>query len=207
VSATEQQRYHFWKHRALAFDVVALAASAGGLKALSCVLAGLPADFPAAVLVVQHLHPHQPSLLADMLRRRTALRVEQAKEGEVVRPATAFTPVPDRHLLVNPGGSLSLSQGPRVQFARPSADVLFESVASAYGERAVAVVLTGRGRDGAQGVQAVRGRGGFVIAQDEATSEHFDMPSAAIATGNVDLILPLHAIGRVLRALQGAPGA
>ena len=184
-----------------AFDIIALAASAGGLTALSRVLAALPADFPAVIVVVQHLDPRHRSLMADILSRRTPLRVKQAEEGEQVAPATVYIAPPNRHLLINPDGTLSLSQSELVHFLRPSADLLFESVAASYRERAIAVVLTGTGSDGAMGVQAIKKMGGTVIAQDEASAEFFGMPSAAIHSGSVDFVLPLDEIPTALVTL------
>ena len=183
-----------------ACDVVALAASAGGLTALSRVLADLPAHFPAALLVVQHLDPHHRSLMADILGRRTALRVQQAEEGDRLLPGMVYIAPPDRHLLVNPDGTLSLSQSELVHFVRPSADLLFESVAATAKQRAIAVVLTGTGTDGNMGVRAIKKMGGTVIVQNEQTSEFFGMPSAAIQTGCVDCILPLDEIPKALLA-------
>jgi two-component system chemotaxis response regulator CheB len=183
------------------FDVVALAASAGGLRALSHVLSALPAGFPAAVVVVQHLDPRHRSLMADILSRRTALVVKQAEEGDAVRPGTVYIAPPDRHLLVNPDGTLSLSQSELVHFVRPSADLLFESVAASYKDRVIAVVLTGSGSDGAMGLKAIKKMGGTVVVQDEATSEFFGMPGAAIQTGTVDFILPLNEIPSALVTL------
>ena len=184
-----------------AFDVVALAASAGGLTALSQVLSALPADFPAAIVVVQHLDPRHRSLMADILDRRTPLQAKQAEEGDRLSPATVYIAPPNRHLLVNPDGTLSLSQSELVHFVRPSADLLFESVAASYKDGAIAVVLTGTGSDGAMGVQAIKKMGGTVIAQDERTAEFFGMPGAAIQTGSADFILPLDEIPSALVTL------
>jgi two-component system chemotaxis response regulator CheB len=184
-----------------AFDVVALAASAGGLAALSHILAALPADFPATVVVVQHLDPRHRSLMAQILSRRTRLRVKEAEEGDRLHPATVYIAPPNRHLLVNPDGTLSLSQSELVHFVRPSADLLFESVAASYKERAIAVVLTGTGSDGAMGIRAIKKMRGTVIAQDERTSEFFGMPGAAIQSGNVDFVLPLDEIAAALVTL------
>jgi two-component system chemotaxis response regulator CheB len=184
-----------------AFDVVAVAASAGGLGAIGRILAGLPSAFPAPFVVVQHLDPHHRSFMAEILGRRTALRVKQAQDGDYLAPATVYVAPPDRHLLLNPDGSLSLSQSELVHFVRPSADLLFESVAASYKTRAIAVVLTGTGHDGTMGVQAIKKMGGVVIAQDEGTSEFFGMPGAAIQTGNVDFILPLDEIPSSLARL------
>jgi two-component system chemotaxis response regulator CheB len=184
-----------------AFEVVAMAASAGGLSALGQVLAALPADFPAAIVVVQHLDPRHRSLMADILSRRTSLDVREARENDGLRPATVFIAPPNRHLLVNTDGTLSLSQSELVHFVRPSADLLFESVAASYKDRAIAVVLTGTGSDGNMGVRAIKKMGGTVIAQDEKTSEFFGMPGAAIQTGHVDFILPLAEIPPALVSL------
>ncbi|MGE0683337.1 MAG: chemotaxis protein CheB, partial [Candidatus Binatia bacterium] len=148
----------------VAFDVVALAASAGGLTALSTVLSALPTAFPAALLVVQHLDPRHRSLMAEILSRRTSLPVKQAEEGDHVSPGKVYVAPPNRHLLVNPNGTISLSQSELVHFVRPSADLLFESVAASYKHRAIAVVLTGTGSDGSMGVVAIKKMNGTVIA-------------------------------------------
>lgn len=174
-----------------AFDVVALAASAGGLRALGRVLEGLPGDFPAAVVVVQHLDPRHRSLVAEILNRRCRLPVREAVDGELLSPGRVDVAPPDHHLLVNPDGRVSLTRTELVHFLRPSADLLFESLAASYKGRAIAVVLTGTGQDGAMGVRAIKKMGGIVLAQDEGTSEFFGMPEAAIQTECVDFILPL----------------
>jgi two-component system chemotaxis response regulator CheB len=184
-----------------AFDIVALAASAGGLRAISEILAFLPADFLAAIVVVQHLDPRHRSLMADILSRRTALKVKEAQEGARLSPGTAYVAPPNRHLLVNPDGTLSLSQSELVHFVRPSADLLFESVAASYKERAIGVVLSGTGSDGSMGVKAIKKMGGTVIVQDQNTSEFFGMPSAAMQTGCVDFVLSLDEISSALVTL------
>jgi two-component system chemotaxis response regulator CheB len=184
-----------------AFDIIALAASAGGLKALSQVLTALPSDFPASIVVVQHLDPRHRSLMADILSRRTALQVKQAEEGNRLTAGTAYIAPPNRHLLVNPDSTLSLSQSELVHFVRPSADLLFESVAASYKDRAIAVVLSGTGSDGSMGVRAIKKMGGTVIVQDEKTAEFFGMPGAAVQTGCVDFILPLDEIPSALVTL------
>ncbi|MCW9683169.1 chemotaxis protein CheB [Dolichospermum planctonicum UHCC 0167] len=183
------------------FDIVAVAASAGGLTALIEVLTDLPADFKAAIVVVQHLDPRHPSLMAEILSRRTVLKVIQAKEGDKLTPGTVYIAPPNNHLLVNGDGKVSLSQSEMVHFLRPSADLLFESVAASYQERAIAVVLTGTGTDGSMGVEAIKKMGGTVIVEDAKTAEFSGMPAAAIKTGNVDFILPLAEISLALRTL------
>ena len=183
------------------YEIVALAASAGGVYALTAVLGRLPADFPAIIMAVQHLDPRHRSLMPEIVGRRSNLPVAQADEGVVAEPGHVYLAPPDRHLLVNRDGTISLTQTELVNFVRPSADLLFESVAAAYGERAIAVVLTGAGKDGSMGVTAIKKRGGTVIVQDEATSEFFGMPSAAIRTGTVDFVLSMEEIPSALITL------
>ncbi|WP_447977235.1 chemotaxis protein CheB [Candidatus Nitrospira bockiana] len=182
----------------LRYGIIAMASSAGGVKALVLILQALPGDLGLPVVLVQHLDPHHPSLMAGILSRRTPLSVKEAQEGEQLESNRVYVAPPDHHLLVNPDHTLSLSHAELVNFVRPSADLLFESVAASYKERAIAVVLTGSGSDGVGGVGAIKKIGGVVIAQDPKDSEFLGMPAAAIATGTVDLILPLQEIPRTL---------
>jgi len=188
-------------HATSAFDVVAIAASAGGLNAINIVLSSLPSAFPATIVVVQHLDPRHRSLMAEILARNTALRVKQAENGETMLPSTVYIAPPDRHLLVNSDGTLALSQSELVHFLRPSADLLFESVAASHKERAIAVVLTGTGSDGSMGVQAIKKMGGTVICQDVETAEFTGMPLAALQSKCVDFSLPLDKIAAALVTL------
>ncbi|MBI3941790.1 MAG: chemotaxis protein CheB [Chloroflexi bacterium] len=180
------------------YDIVALAASAGGLLALSKLLSSLPKDFPAAILVLQHLDPQHRSLMAEILGRRTSLKVLQASGGEVLRPATVYVAPPGHHLLVDSRGVLRLSDAALVHFLRPSADILFTSIGENYKNRAIVVVLTGTGSDGADGVRNVKHKGGIVIAQEMESADFSGMPYAAIATGCVDYTLPLQNISAAL---------
>ena len=177
--------------------VVAIAASAGGQEALTAVLAGLPADFPAVVLVMQHLAPGHVSYLARILGRACAMPVVDSQEGEDLADAVVYVAPPDRHMTI-PDWRIHLDGDPRVNFVRPSADVLFRSVAATAGDGAIAVVLSGSGHDGAEGTLAIKHAGGRVVAQDEATAGHFGMPGAAIASTSVDAILPLESIATAL---------
>ncbi len=178
------------------FPVIAMAASVGGLNALSVILGGLPADFPAAIAIVMHLSPDHRSILAEILGRRCQLKVKEAKSGDFLCPSCVFVAPPNHHLLVAGDGCLALSSSSakKVNFARPSAEPLFVSVAHVYGKKAVAVVLTGGDGDGSFGVQVIKDEGGQVIAQDRPTSQDFSMPRTSIQTGDVDFILPLDKI-------------
>lgn len=183
------------------FDIVAVTASAGGVQALSGLLAALPADFPVPVLVVQHLDPRHETVLADILDRRAALRVKLAEDGEQAEAGTVYVAPPDHHLVAGSGARLSLSDSERVNWVRPSADVLFESVAVSFGPRAIVCVLTGTGRDGAAGVSAVHESGGTVVVEDPETAGFAGMPAAAVGTGFADLVLPLPEIPAAVREL------
>ena len=188
------------------FPVIAMAASEGGLKALSVILSGLPADFPAAIAIVMHLSPHHESILAEILGSRSRLKVKQAKDGDFLCQSCVFVAPPNHHLLVGKSGCLKLSSSVAEKFnhARPSAEPLFVSVAKVYQKSAIAVVLTGGDGDGSFGVQVIKDEGGMVIAQDRPTSENFSMPETSIETGDVDFILPLDEIGPKLAKLVGA---
>ncbi len=186
--------------------VVAMAASVGGLNALSVILGALPADFPAAIAIVMHLSPDHKSLLAEILKCRTPLDVRQAETGDVLCHSSVFVAVPNHHMFVLPGGIIEISSptAEKVHFARPSAEPLFASVASLYKRNAIAVVLTGGDGDGSIGVSIIKDNGGTVIAQDRPTSQDFSMPQTAIETGDVDFILPLEGIAQRLIELVGA---
>ena len=183
------------------YAVLAVASSAGGITALGVVLGALPIGLPIPVLVVQHLDPRHETVIAHVLARGAQLPVKLAEAGELARPGTIYVAPPNRHLLVGAGGLLALSDSELVHFVRPSADLLFESLAGAYGARAIACVLTGTGKDGAMGVTAVKSRGGTVIAQDPASADFAGMPQAAVETGMVDFVLPLDEIAQVVRDL------
>ena len=186
------------------YGVVAIASSAGGVQALTAVLGALPAAFPVPVVVVQHLDPRHETILAEILDRRSALLVTLAGAGVRMSSGTVYVAPPNHHLLVAAGGVLELADSERTHFVRPSADRLFESVAGAYGSRAIACVLTGTGQDGASGVQAVKAAGGTIVAEDPDTAEFAGMPAAAVGTGAVDVIVPLNEVAATLSALVEA---
>jgi two-component system, chemotaxis family, protein-glutamate methylesterase/glutaminase len=179
-------------HFASTFDIVAIASSAGVLKVLIAVLAGLPSDLPASIMVVQHLDPNHKSLMAEILSRKTQLKVKEAEDGETLAKSTVYIAKPDKRLLVNPNCTISLTSTKLVNFIRPSADLLFQSVAKSRKDGAIAVVLSGTGQDGAKGAQAIKKMGGKVIVQDAA--EFPGMPKAAIEAAVVDFVLPVEKI-------------
>ncbi len=168
--------------------------SAGAIRALQLLLSSLPEHLGAAVLVIVHLAPNQRSLLPEILARSAALPVASAYDGMALTPARVAVAPPDAHLLVDESGTLRLDDSQVVHHVRPSADVLLLSLAKNHPGPLAAVVLSGTGIDGAAGAAAVKRAGGLVLAQDEASSQYFGMPGAAILAGGVDEVLPLDAI-------------
>jgi two-component system chemotaxis response regulator CheB len=191
-----------WSDRAegfpVLFPVVALIASAGGLDALTRVLAPLPADLPAAILVALHQEPDRISMLADILQRSTSLTVTMAQEDTAMRPGVALVVPPGRHLLVTSQGWIGLIDAGEVPPARPSGDLLLATLAVTCGPRALAIVLTGNGRDAQAGARAIVHCGGTVLAQDEASSRFFAMPAATIATDTVSQVLGVDDIAEAI---------
>jgi two-component system chemotaxis response regulator CheB len=179
-----------------ASTLVAIAASTGGPEAIERVLRSLPAEFPP-VLVVQHMPEGFTGAFARRLDSVTALSVKEAESGDRLVPGRVLVARGDHHLLVRRHRDrylVELDRGPRVGHHRPSADRLFESVAEAAGDRAVGVLLTGMGADGARGLLELNRRGGHTIVQDEATSVVFGMPQSAIRLGAVDEVAPIDVI-------------
>jgi two-component system chemotaxis response regulator CheB len=182
-------------------SVVVIAASVGGLAAISSILAALPREFPAAIVIVQHRAPEPSIVLESLLSRVTPLVVKAAETGDLMPAGMVYVAPPDAHMLIE-GFFLTLSHAPKVRFSRPSADLLFLSAAEHLASRLIAVVLTGANGDGTDGIKAIKHMGGMVIAQDEATSVNFTMPKSAIETGDVDYVLPISEIGPALVALM-----
>lgn len=185
-----------------AVDLVVLLASAGGLDALSVVLGDLPADFPAAVVVQQHLGGVS-SVLATILGRRTSHPVGWVRDGQVVAPGHVVVCPPGVHLELRPDGRCHLRETESLGERR--FDVLLASVAGSYGPRAVAVILSGSGQDGAVGTVAMKRAGAVVIAQSPDTAQYASMPLAAARAG-ADRVVPVHQIGQVLAGVvAGGP--
>lgn len=181
-------------------EVVVVGASLGGPRALATLLRGLPAGFPAPIAVVQHIADGFTEGLASWLASESRLAVSEARDGEPLRPGRVLLAPTGRHLLVAEGVA-RLSDAPPVDTFKPSVTPLFLSAARVYGARCCGILLTGMGRDGAEGLRAIRQAGGATFAQDEATSAVFGMPRAAIEAGAVERVLPLEEIPRALLEL------
>jgi two-component system, chemotaxis family, protein-glutamate methylesterase/glutaminase len=178
-------------------QVVAIGASTGGPQAIRNLLAGLPATFPLPILIVQHTSSGYIETLAEWLGVQTRLVVRAAAQGVALdRPGVWLAPT-DRHLVVN-GRRLALLDTPPCSLHRPSANVLFRSVAAAYGPRAIGILLTGMGDDGARGLLEMRQAGALTIAQDEASSVVFGMPAEAIRIRAASRVLPPSEIAALL---------
>lgn len=179
-------------------EILAIGTSTGGPNALAEVIPRLPADFPVPVVVVQHMPPLFTRLLAERLNSQSKLSVHEAEDGAAIGAGQVWLARGDYHLTVARKGicpKLELNQGPPENSCRPAVDVLFRSVAQAYGANALAVVMTGMGSDGARGARHIHDAGGEIVVQDEASSVVWGMPGAVVSAGAADKICPLPEIG------------
>lgn len=178
----------------MAFELIVVGTSLGGLDALNVLLAYLPKHFPASVAVVQHRHKTSENTLIFFLQQHSALPLKEPEDKEVIVPGHIYLAPADYHLLVEPG-SFALSTDAPVEYARPSIDVLFESAADAYAEKVIGIVLTGSNQDGAQGLAKIKAHGGLAVVQEPATAFSRSMPEAALAKLSVDAIAASHRVG------------
>ena len=173
------------------FPLVVIAASTGGPATLMKFFPLFPREFPAAVIVVQHMPRNFTSQFSQQLSETCSIRAKEAEAGEILAPGTVYVCPGSHHMRVSSTGRVMLDDGPRILGYRPCADVTLESAAAYAGTMCIGVVLTGMGNDGVRGAQAVKDAGGCVIAQDEATSVIFGMNGEAIRAGAVDQVLPI----------------
>ena len=178
--------------------IVAIAASLGGPQALARLLSALPRPFACPVVLCQHITAGFADDLARYLKVETRHQVTQAVEGEALSAGRVYVAPSGAHLIVSAQSTVQLDFGAAVGGFKPSCDVLLKSAAAAFGERAIGVVLTGMGNDGARGLKEIRARGGHTIAQDQQSSVVFGMPGEAIALGAAEKVLPLSAIAAQL---------
>jgi two-component system chemotaxis response regulator CheB len=182
-------------------EAVVIGCSAGGLKALYAVLAGLDEHLPVPVIVVIHSGSDDVGMLCNLLSKVSQLPVEEALERRQPRPGCVFVAPTGYHLYIERDGRFALSVDDKVCFVRPSIDVLFESAADVFREQLVAVVMTGSNEDGAAGLRAVRARGAIGIVQDPEDAEAPAMPAAALKLAGADYCVPLAGIARLINEL------
>ena len=194
-------------------DIIVVGASAGGVEALSRLVADLPADLPAALFIVLHMAPHSGTALARILDRRTRLRADHPYDGESVEDGRIYVAVPDHHLILD-RGVVRVTNGPKENGHRPAADTLFRTAAATYGPRVVGVVLSGTRDDGTVGLRAIRARGGLAVVQHPDEALFPGMPQSAVAGDHPDWVLPVAEIGPLLYDLackewpeEGGPAA
>jgi len=189
------------------YDLVCIGASWGGLAAVGQVLADLPAEVDLPIAIAQHRHPDAPErTLAELLQAQTDRPVLDVEDKMAIEPRHVYIAPPNYHLLVE-RGSFALSVDERIQFARPSIDVLFETAAHAYGTGVIGIILTGANEDGAEGLARIKQVGGVALIQDPVGAARRMMPDAAISATAADAILPLEEIGKFIYGLWVSPAA
>ena len=183
------------------YELICIGASWGGLDAVGRLLADVPDEIDVPIVIAQHRHPNStPGGLAELLHFRIRRPVQDVDDKTAIEPRHVYIAPPDYHLMIEPG-SFALSTDERVQYARPSIDVLFESAAYAYGPSVIGIILTGANEDGAAGLAAIKRRGGVAVIQDPSGAARRTMPDAAIAATVADAILPLEEIGKFVYGL------
>lgn len=191
-------------------EVVVIGVSTGGPNALAVLLPELPSNLPVPVLIVQHMPPVFTKLLAERLSAKTRIPVEECEPGQVVEPGKIWIAPGNFHMVVEQSGNqikLKTHQGPPENSCRPAVDVLFRSVAEVYGNRALAVILTGMGQDGLKGCEVIRSAGGQVLTQDEQSSVVWGMPGFVTRAGLSHKVLPLEQLaGEIVRRTQESRG-
>ena len=180
---------HFKIENSAIRNLIVIAASAGGISPLIEVITHLPKGLEAAVIVVQHLSTKRKTNLPEMLNRQSNLKVSLAEDGMTLEAGQVYIAEPGKHLLVE-GEVLSVTFSERVNYVRPSADLLFVSAATSFGRLVIGVILSGTGKDGTLGCVAVKAKGGVTMAQDEATAGYYGMPKSAIGANAIDYVLP-----------------
>ncbi len=183
------------------YKAIVIGSSAGGLNELKRILSVLPDKFNIPIIIVQHVSPHSDNYITEYLNKLCKIKVKEADEKEKIKRGTIYFAPPNFHLLIEEDKTLSLSVESKVNFARPSIDVLFESAAFAYGSALIGIILTGANNDGALGLKKIKEYGGLTIVQDPKTSEVDIMPLSAIEATKVDHIFSLQKIGKFLGSL------
>jgi two-component system chemotaxis response regulator CheB len=181
--------------------ILAIGSSTGGTEALYSILEKMPSNIPGTV-IVQHMPPGFTKAFAERINKNTGLNVSEARDGEAVKPNSVYVAPGGYHMMVV-NGKIKLDLSPTLHGVRPAVDKLFNTASEFYKGNLLACILTGMGKDGAEGIKNIKSRGGFVIAQDEYTSTVYGMPKAAFETGCVDIVLPENKIaGEITKAVK-----
>jgi two-component system chemotaxis response regulator CheB len=185
-----------------AYEAVVIGASTGGTEAMWQIFEVLPADFKLPIFAVQHLHPLQDRATIIKFSNNCNILIKEAEEKELVQPGQVYLAPPNYHLLIEDDYTFTLSIDSKLNYARPSIDVLFESAVDVYEKKLIGIILTGANNDGVHGLQLISRRGGLTIVQDPETAEAPAMPLAAIAATEVDYILAPDKIGQLLAKVK-----
>lgn len=180
------------------YRAVVMGASAGGFEALRIILTMIKPDFPMPILIVQHISSDSDNYMVSNLNKLCKISVKEAVEREKILPGLVYIAPPNYHLLVEKDETISLTVDPKVNYSRPSIDVLFESAADVYEDDLIGIVLTGANSDGSNGLKKIKAAGGMTIVQDPRTAYADTMPKASIRKTEVDHILMLDEIGILL---------
>lgn len=183
------------------FMAVVIGASAGGMTALSDIFSNIPTNFPLPIYVVQHIHKSQSEYLIKYHNDLSRLPVQEANDKEKALPGTIYFAPPNYHLLIEDKKTFSIISDEKVNYSRPSIDVLFESAADVYKDTLIGIILTGANNDGAEGIKKIKQNGGYTIAQDPQEAEFVIMPQSAIDTKKIDKIFTLNEINKFLISL------
>lgn len=181
------------------FEAVVIGGSAGSIEILFSLLGNLGPDYPLPVIIVIHLHPSDRGDLARQMDSQTSIQVKEAREKAPIEPGAVYTAPADYHLLVEHDKTFTLTVDDRVNYARPSIDVLFESAAFVYGKHLIGILLSGANSDGAQGLAVIKRSGGLTVVQAPETAQCPAMPQAAINIGCVDQLLRQTTLLDILR--------
>jgi two-component system chemotaxis response regulator CheB len=180
---------------------IVIGTSAGGLNAITTILKNLPTDFKIPIIVVMHLPPNINDFWIKNLNSQCKLNVKEADEKEVIKNGHVYLAPPNYHLLIEDDETLSLTVDEKVNFSRPSIDVLFESASDVYKESLIGILLTGSSKDGVIGIKKIKENRGLIIIQDPQTAEYSFMPQAALEVIDADYVLPLEKIEKILTQL------
>ncbi len=189
------------KQKQLKYEAIVIGTSAGGLDALARVLPALRPDFPIPIIIVLHISPNSDSYLIEYLNNMCRIEVKEAEDKEKLKAGVAYLAPPDYHLMVEENFYLSLSNSEKINYSRPSIDVLFETASWSYKEKLAGLIMTGANWDGSAGLKVIKEGGGFAICENPKTAAVPRMPESAIQLAKPDIILSLDQIGPFLNGL------